>query len=222
MKSIELYFVRHGQTVFNKYNRMQGWSDSPLTDQGYEDATNAGKRLSDVKFDAVYSSDTTRAINTAHSIMKENHNSIPKLTIAKEFREEFYGYFEGADSAQTWYLALMPISGQKTFHDFLEDHPIAASKDAMKAADPFNDAENDAEFWHRLNKGFANVLEAAKDGDKILIVSHGTTIRSIAGKIDPQLDITWGPQNGSITRVLMQDKNLSLDFYNNHSDDKLN
>lgn len=68
MKQLKLYFVRHGQTIFNKYNRMQGWSDSPLTEKGYADAHQAGVRLSDTKFDAVYASDTTRAMNTARAI----------------------------------------------------------------------------------------------------------------------------------------------------------
>lgn len=39
MKQLKLYFVRHGQTIFNKYNRMQGWSDSPLTEKGTQTPT---------------------------------------------------------------------------------------------------------------------------------------------------------------------------------------
>ena len=30
----KLYLMRHGQTLFNELKRMQGWSDSPLTDLG--------------------------------------------------------------------------------------------------------------------------------------------------------------------------------------------
>ncbi|HHJ7124029.1 TPA: phosphoglycerate mutase family protein, partial [Streptococcus pyogenes] len=32
--SIELWLVRHGETIFNKKNLVQGWSDSPLTNDG--------------------------------------------------------------------------------------------------------------------------------------------------------------------------------------------
>lgn len=221
MKTIEIYFVRHGQTIFNKYNRMQGWSDSPLTDKGLADAHNAGQRLADLSFNQVYASDTTRAINTARAIISENKQN-PELEVKPEFREEFYGYYEGADSAQTWFEVLMPISGEKTFHNFLEDHKIEDSKDAMKAADPFHDAENNVEFWERLNRGFSDVFEKANDGDHILVASHGTTIRSIAKQFQPDLDVTWGPANGSISKVTMNDDGIQLDFYNNHADTPLN
>lgn len=36
--AINVYFVRHGQTYLNLYHRMQGWSDSPLTEKGLADA----------------------------------------------------------------------------------------------------------------------------------------------------------------------------------------
>lgn len=30
MATFSVYMIRHGQTYFNKYRRMQGWCDSPL------------------------------------------------------------------------------------------------------------------------------------------------------------------------------------------------
>ena len=33
-----LYLMRHGQTLFNTLNRIQGWCDSPLTEKGREQA----------------------------------------------------------------------------------------------------------------------------------------------------------------------------------------
>lgn len=36
MKTIYYYYVRHGETVFNLENRMQGITDSPLTSKGIE------------------------------------------------------------------------------------------------------------------------------------------------------------------------------------------
>lgn len=32
--SINIYFARHGKTILNTYDRVQGWSDSPLTPAG--------------------------------------------------------------------------------------------------------------------------------------------------------------------------------------------
>lgn len=36
--AITVYFVRHGQTYLNRYHRVQGWSDAPLTSQGQTEA----------------------------------------------------------------------------------------------------------------------------------------------------------------------------------------
>ena len=52
----ELYFVRHGQTLFNVQDKVQGWCDSPLTNEGVEVAKRLGEALKDVHFDALYSS----------------------------------------------------------------------------------------------------------------------------------------------------------------------
>ena len=38
------HLVRHGQTYFNLYNIMQGWSNSPLTESGDADADKDGER----------------------------------------------------------------------------------------------------------------------------------------------------------------------------------
>lgn len=40
MKTI--YLVRHGQTFINRYDKMQGWCDTPLTNQGIKEAENTG------------------------------------------------------------------------------------------------------------------------------------------------------------------------------------
>lgn len=52
MTTFSVYFVRHGQTYLNKYHRIQGWADSPLTDKGIADAKHAGDRLKVIPFDA--------------------------------------------------------------------------------------------------------------------------------------------------------------------------
>ena len=36
MTKYKVYLVRHGKTWFNRYDKMQGWSDSPLAPDGVE------------------------------------------------------------------------------------------------------------------------------------------------------------------------------------------
>ena len=60
--AITVYFVRHGQTYLNRYHRVQGWSDAPLTSQGQTDAKRTGKVLNGVGFDYLFSSDLARTM----------------------------------------------------------------------------------------------------------------------------------------------------------------
>ena len=62
---MNLYVVRHGQSVPNLERRHSGWSMLPLTEQGEADAKHAGALLKGIPFDRVYSSDLTRAVQTA-------------------------------------------------------------------------------------------------------------------------------------------------------------
>lgn len=45
MKTLTIDFVRHGQTLFNILNKLQGWADSPLTEAGIAMADATGQRL---------------------------------------------------------------------------------------------------------------------------------------------------------------------------------
>ena len=69
MTKLNLYLVRHGQTYFNIYNKLQGWSNSPLTEKGKENAVAAGKRLQNIHFTAAFCSVTTRAMETIQKIL---------------------------------------------------------------------------------------------------------------------------------------------------------
>ncbi len=69
MAKFTLYVVRHGQTYFNIFNKLQGWSNSPLTQAGLDGARKTGKRLADIDFKASYCSDTSRAQKTISIIL---------------------------------------------------------------------------------------------------------------------------------------------------------
>ena len=106
MKTINLIVVRHGKTYFNRYNKLQGWGNSPLTEAGIADAQRVGETLANVSFKAAYSSDTTRAMDTAKYILAANKVSGDvTLTTSWHFREEFYGSFERSNMDVAWTAA---------------------------------------------------------------------------------------------------------------------
>lgn len=214
-----LYMVRHGQTILNSYNRLQGWCDSPLTQKGVNDAKSAGKHLADIKFDKAYHSDTTRAMCTCHFILENNQHSqdiVPSEL--KNFREQSFGYFEGNDAAQTW-LMVGALHGCRTYNDILEKYNLGKTRDLLHETDPFKDAENDEQYWARINAGFEHLRKNTADGQKVLLVSHSITIRSIVDHFAPDLGAEkLGPKNGAVTKLTVTDDDVKVEYYNHYLD----
>ncbi|MCT3031329.1 hypothetical protein EFN40_06495 [Pediococcus parvulus] len=55
IKKFTVYLIRHGETYLNKFDRMQGWADAPLTPKGIQDAHMAAKKVQNVHFDQAFS-----------------------------------------------------------------------------------------------------------------------------------------------------------------------
>src|ERR671935_3069485 len=88
-----LYLVRHGTTVLNVQNRYRGRRDIPLDAQGYQDAVDAARRLSNVGLTAVYTGPLRRTIATAQIIADEAR--VPDLRIMHGLTNVDYGVWEG-------------------------------------------------------------------------------------------------------------------------------
>ncbi|UBY93605.1 histidine phosphatase family protein [Bifidobacterium pseudolongum] len=201
---IHLHLVRHGQTFFNRYNRLQGWSNSPLTEAGLSDADHAGSLLAGIDFAGAYCSDTTRAQMTAERILDANEQAghrRPALVADMHFREQFYGYYEGQDMSMAWLAAGGP-HGAPTYQAIVARYGLAATRDFLKEADPFHDAESDDEYWRRIAGGYALIAAntGLHDGDHVLQISHGNTLLSLMQRFAPAgYDLSERPANGSVT-----------------------
>ena len=66
---MRVYIIRHGESETNKESRWTGWLDVTLTEKGIDDARRAGRLLSDVEFDKLYSSDLVRAKMTLETAL---------------------------------------------------------------------------------------------------------------------------------------------------------
>lgn len=203
---LHLHLVRHGQTFFNRYNRLQGWSNAILTESGLADAAKAGDKLRDVTFAAAYCSDTDRARQTASTILDINERSghpRPPLIEDMHFREQYYGYFEGLDMAMAWYAAGAP-HGTPTYNAIVERYGLGATRDFLKEADPFHDAESDGEYWRRVEGAYALIAsnDDVSDGDDVLVIGHGNTLLSLMHRFAPEgYDLSERPANGSVTTL---------------------
>ena len=80
-----LYFIRHGQTDWNKDMRMQGQSDIPLNENGRESAIEAGKTLANTHIDLAFSSPLKRAKETAELVLAGRDTPILRIKELKKF-----------------------------------------------------------------------------------------------------------------------------------------
>ena len=62
---MQLHLFRHGQTNWNQERRVQGQSESHLTELGIQQAKELSKRIRHLKFDQVYCSSSVRTRQTA-------------------------------------------------------------------------------------------------------------------------------------------------------------
>ena len=206
-----IYIVRHGETYINRYNKMQGWCDTPLTEKGIAGAEQAGIALKDIPFDIALSSDLKRASDTCDIIIKHNTNHDEIQHIATPFfREHFYGYFEGMSSDAAWQMIGGP-HGYRSQTEMFKNESLNTIKDWIKEADPFHDAENAQEYWQRLDKGF-KLISQLDGAENILLVTHGFTIHSIADRYS-DFKIKHGVRNASITIMNMTDKEMKIVSY---------
>ncbi|WP_293774699.1 2,3-diphosphoglycerate-dependent phosphoglycerate mutase GpmB [uncultured Pantoea sp.] len=65
---LRVYLVRHGETVWNAERRIQGQSDSPLTEKGEQQARQVGERVKQLGITHVIASDLGRTRRTAEII----------------------------------------------------------------------------------------------------------------------------------------------------------
>ena len=163
---LTLSLVRHGQTVYNAQQRLQGWCDSPLTPEGLAGVRTTAAYLSRSPFDAAYVSPSGRTQTTAHEILA-HHPWAPPVT-DPDLREFRFGDLEARPEAEllsrcdpdTMFAAVI----RGTFAGFLG-------------------GESAGEYLARVSSAFARIERAHKDG-RVLIVSHGLTLLTYLTMID--------------------------------------
>lgn len=102
MKTIEgpcrVMLVRHGTTRMNVENRYRGRWDVPLDAQGYQEAVDAARALSDAGLTAVYAGPLRRTIATAQIIADEA--GVPDIRILQGLINLDYGTWHGMTSKE--------------------------------------------------------------------------------------------------------------------------
>ncbi|MDP6126117.1 MAG: histidine phosphatase family protein [Candidatus Latescibacteria bacterium] len=92
-----LYLIRHGRTAWNTEQKWQGLSDTPLDGVGREQAKRLAHRMTQLPLDILYSSDLSRALDTAQAVADAVEcEVIPTPSL----KERSYGEWEGLTSVE--------------------------------------------------------------------------------------------------------------------------
>lgn len=148
-----LYLMRHGQTRFNLLGKVQGACDSPLTEDGIEQAKRAKAYFDkkNLRFKEAYSSTQERACDTLELIIGESQPYQRK----KGLKEWDFGLFE----AERESLQPKHKPGETSYGDAFVDFG----------------GESHLTVAKRMNETLMDIMENTPE-ENVLAVSHGGAI----------------------------------------------
>lgn len=128
----KLYFMRHGQTLFNVRRRIQGACDSPLTEKGILQAKAMVDTVASLNIDGYFCSTAERASDTLEIVT----NYGVEYTRLKGIKERDFGMFEGEseDLNPKWengYDDLFPHYGGETTQQ-VKDRVVKTCREIME------------------------------------------------------------------------------------------
>ena len=194
---MKIYFVRHGETDWNKERKIQGQVDIPLNEFGRHLARETAKGLRDVPFDVCFTSPLGRARETAQIILQGR--DVPILE-DKRILEMHFGVLEGkCCSKEGWDV---PDSFQMFFDDPVHYQAPEGGEDFQAVR------ERTGDF---LNWLFAQ--EQYRDST-VLVTTHGAAMAGLLNNLKKKpLAEYWGVgvhKNCGVTEVDVTDGRIDI------------
>jgi broad specificity phosphatase PhoE len=206
---VVFYVTRHGKTMFNTVQRAQGWSDTPLTQEGVQIAEQLGRGLhkKNIHFTSVYSSDAGRARETANLVLKNNGQSHLKVQESKKFREFCFGFYEGEYDKVMWGDVGKEL-GYSSYEEYMKalgsgEASIPQALDTLKQIDQLGMAEDLETVKQRMQNELKTVAKktAKAGGGNVLIVSHGMSILAMISDMTDNEPEGGQLANSSVTKI---------------------
>ena len=215
--TITFYIARHGKTLLNTLDRVQGWCDSPLTPEGIEVAQFLGAGLRDIRLDAVYSSDLRRTRQTAEVVLGEHGQTELSINEVFGFREACFGSFESDFNAKMWgnvALFLQYVKMEDMYRDVF--HGKISNKEALDVIsklDHMGLAETFEQVEHRSQKALREIAaqEASEGKDKnVLVIAHGMSIICMLQNLGGKELLKGHLDNAAVCKVTYRDGKFSV------------
>ena len=155
----KLILIRNGETNHNAAGKFQGHLDSQLSERGRQQAAAVAKRLANVAFAALYSSDLKRAIQTAQPMVRETGHA---LIADARLRERGFGIFQN-----------------HSLHEIQEKYPKEYARFSLR--DPgyiIPQGESSNQLTERTMAVFEEIAKRHA-GECVVIVTHGGPIGAL-------------------------------------------
>ena len=192
----EIYIIRHGESSSNIGRTFTGQIDAELSELGRAQAERVAKYFEKINVDAVFSSDLTRAVQTAQPFADSKGLEI---VTSPELREINAGLWQG-----------LPFTDiEKRFPD---TYRVWRSDIGSSRCDG---GESVADLAKRV---YSYILKTAKEneGKSVAIFTHATPVRSFLslvtqGDLHKMSDINW-VKNASVSKFLFENDSFSVEF----------
>jgi len=189
----KIVFLRHGESVWNKKDLFTGWTDVPLTKLGESEAIEAGRylRRRGFVFDIAWHSFLKRTTKTLHLVLDELKS--PPSTIYADWRlnERHYGNLQGSSKiAMAHKFGMDQVFHWRRGYDVHPPQITAANRYNQRNDKKYKDimvpreeslkdvVTRVVEFWKE------EVVPRIKNGDRILIVASGNSLRALIKYLD--------------------------------------
>lgn len=182
---MKIYVIRHGETELNVKHVKQGWMDAPLNQAGRDLAVLTGQALSDIRFDACFTSPLIRARETVEIVLRESGNGSVPVREDDRLKEINFGEEEGTPAMSS---TMPPETAQLFFLDALR-------------FPGFPGGESIRDLCART-ADFMRDLQALQDCQNVLIGTHGCALRALINPYYEHPEHFWQgrvPANCSIT-----------------------
>lgn len=195
----KLYIVRHGQSTANLGNVFLGQHNLDLTELGAIQAKKTANYLKDKKVDVIFSSDLTRAVDTAKQTAELV--GLP-INIDIGLREIDGGLWEEVHF--------------NTLKEKYYDNFVAFTTDIGNSK--IDGGESVAELYYRFLNAVTNIAKN-NDGKTVFIFSHATCIRCFGAHcmglgLEKMQELPW-PNNASVTEVEYDNGEFKMIKYGN-------
>jgi len=189
-----VYLIRHGETDFNRDGRIQGYTESSLSELGREQARRLGERLRGLGIERAFTSPLRRAVDTCRIALE----GAVEWEAREGLREIHLGVWEGQQAATL--RERYPEQVRLWF--------------ARPGAVRIDGAETIRAFRARVVRTMNDVRAANADGVLAVFAHGGVICAYLTSLLGMKLDDIWRfkIRNASLTRVLFPDGRPRIDL----------